>query len=197
MSTTEQPNKIGPIFQIIADDLSLALQTLTLNEGDLVLDVGTSEGYSAISLASFGLTVTTGEPESDRSQYANRPWTENAKKMGVWEKISFTSFSAESMPFSECQFSAAVFFGVLHHIDESDRSASLQEAQRVISENGYVIIFEPTYETLSKVWQKDPEHPQAVNPELYRQPGFHLKKRLIGKLMDIYIYQKRSANNNL
>lgn len=167
-----------------------ALADIQLPAKAQVLDIGTGKGYFAISLAQLGFTVTTGEPCEDDGLYARQPWRELADQAGVSESITFQGFNASHMPFTEERFAAVFAFGVLHHIAEHERQASLSEALRVTQKGGAIIIFEPTKAMLEDLWQRDPHHPLAADPDLYRPEGLDPAQRFPGKMMDMMIYRK-------
>jgi len=184
---------LGPMFDAITADGALALKELDLSHDAAVLDVGTGKGYFAICLALNGFNVLTGEPETDRSRYAGQEWAENAEKVGVRDRLRFEAFDASQMPFDAQAFDAVFFFGVLHHVDEGERTKVLGEALRVSKIGGAVVFFEPKQETLEKVWMNDPDHPHAAVPSDYVGAAQVDERRLTGSLMDIYIYKKPAS----
>jgi SAM-dependent methyltransferase len=192
MDSKEISTILGPRFDAIAGDGALALEALDLPADAAILDVGTGNGNFAIFLATQGYQVLTGEPSTDTSQYAGKDWALNAEKVGVRDKVRFKAFDASKMPFASRTFDAVFFFGVLHHVDEDDRSNVLREALRVSKENGAVVFFEPRKELLEKLWVDDPGHPLAANPSSYVADQSVRERRIQGSLMDIFIYQKAS-----
>ncbi len=190
MTSIEATEILGPMYRNISHDGKLALDELGLAPGAALLDVGTGAGKSAIFLASNGFDVTTGEPETDTTHYANLDWANNAEKMGVRERISFVPFNASQMPFGGASFDAVFFFGVLHHVDEDLRQAVLAESLRVAKNEGAVVFFEPRKETLKKVWTNDPGHPEAVNPADYLLEPKRSVQHIEGRMMDIFIVRK-------
>jgi len=180
----------GPKHDVVSRDGALALRQLNLPVDATLLDVGTGMGTFAIFLASQGYQVVTGEPATDRSQYAGRDWASHAREAGVLDRIRFEAFDAGSMPFAGESFDGVFFFGVLHHIDEVLRRDVLREALRVVKGEGAVVFFEPRREMLERVWVDDPGHPLAADPSLYL-PGEGInEQRLQGAWMDIYVYRK-------
>ena len=186
---------LGSRFEAVAGDGERGLQELELGEGSAVLDVGTGNGNFAIFLASRGYRVVTGEPGTDRSQYAGRDWAVNAGRAGVLDRIRFQAFDASRMPFEPESFDAVFFFGVLHHIDEGVRREVFQEALRVVKGNGAVVFFEPRREMLEKLWVDDPAHPPAANPSDYRpERGIGEQRKIEGSWMDIFLYRKAAED---
>lgn len=190
MNTTEASEILGPMFPSISHDGGLVLKELDLPANAAVLDVGTGSGNFAIFLAMQGFDVLTGEPDTDASHYAGKDWAENAKKVGVLEKIRFKAFDASKTPFTPETFDAVFFFGVLHHIDEKLRQNVLRESLRIIKPQGAVVFFEPRKELLEKIWVNDPGHPLAANPSDYLAGLAISEGKLQGEMMDIFIYKK-------
>jgi SAM-dependent methyltransferase len=155
-----------------------------------LLDVGTGNGNFAVFLASLGYQVTTGEPSTDQSHYANRDWALNARKAGVLSKIHFEAFDASKLPFKSEGFDAVFLYGVLHHVSEDLRAGVFREALRVSKENGAIVFFEPRMEMLQRLWVDDPGHPHAANPSNYLPHRNLREHRIEGSLMDIFIYRK-------
>ncbi|WP_297443859.1 class I SAM-dependent methyltransferase [Acidocella sp.] len=180
---------LGPQFGLIAADIDTALAELRLPPGAEVLDVGTGEGKSAITLALHGFRVLTGEPATDTTHYANKDWQSGAAAMGAAPLITFQPFNAAHMPFASGRFAAVVFFGVLHHIAQSERAAVFAEALRVTAPGGAVVFFEPHAETLAKIRVTDPTHPEAANPAEYQGSLRVSETRLAGQRMNMFIYR--------
>lgn len=190
METSAIANVLGSRFNVVAEDGARALKELELQPNASVLDVGTGKGNFAIYLASQGHRVLTGEPSTDKSQYAGNDWASNAKKVGVLESIRFENFDASQMPFESAAFDAVFFFGVLHHIDENVRTEVFREALRVSKSHGAVVFFEPREEMLQIVRADDPGHPLAVNPSDYLPNDSVREHRIEGSFMDIFVYKK-------
>lgn len=189
MDIVEATAQLGPQFEFIAADGQLALRQLGLPEGDTVLDVGTGIGNFAIFLALQGFDVTTGEPETDTTQYARQDWAPRAAACGVSNRIRFQPFNASRMSFADGTFGAVFFFGVLHHVREDERAAVFSEALRVVRPGGSVVFFEPSETLLREIWERDPGHPLAADPSAY--VGDHAVKetRLSGTRMHLSLFQ--------
>jgi len=180
---------LGPHFNNIANDGLFVLKALGLPKGAKVLDVGTGAGNFAIFLASQGFDVLTGEPATDTTHYAGKDWAASAEKAGVRDRIRFEAFNASKAPFETGTFDAVFFFGVLHHVDEGERAATLSEALRVAKKPGAVVFFEPRQATLEKLWVSDPGHPLAAHPGDYLSGQPVKGQRIEGQMMDIFIYR--------
>ena len=176
----------GEMKDGIFGDGSLAIEALGLSSGANVLDVGTGEGRFASFLALQGMNVLTGEPANDTTHYAGKDWSSTATKLGVRDKIRFEAFDASNMPFDDAAFDGVFFFGVLHHVDEGVRQAVVKEALRVAKSG--VVYLEPSPALLEKVWEKDPDHPLAANPNVYLSSEGQPTVPISGQMMDIYIY---------
>lgn len=190
MTDDEIAEILGPSFNRVAMDGSLALRELGLAPGAKVLDVGTGRGRSAIFLASRGFDVVTGEPSTDTTHYAGHDWEDGARKVGLRDKIRFQAFDASDMPFSDGAFDAVVYFGVLHHVDAESRGAVFAESVRVLKSGGAVVFFEPRREHLEKMWVNDPGHPEAADPSLYASGHAVTETRIAGSAMDIVIFRR-------
>ncbi len=190
MDTTAASQVLGPMYEHIAADGALALKELSFAPDAAILDVGTGKGNFAIFLASQGFNVLTGEPSTDTSHYAGQDWAKKAEALGVLDRIRFQSFDAGEMPFEANSFDAVFFFGVLHHVDESQREGVLSESLRVSKPEGAVVFFEPRRETLEKLWVDDPGHPLAANPSEYLAGQNVREQRLAGSMMDLFVFRK-------
>lgn len=187
MNSKETLSTPSSMFEAMAEDGRLAIGRLGLKARAAVLDVGTGKGNFAIFLAQQGFRVTTGEPESDRSQYAKQNWAENAASFGVRDNIKFEAFDAARMPFADGTFDAVFFAGVLHHIDESDREAVLAESLRVAGPAHPIVFLEPNLALLEALDAEASGHPPAANPAEYLGGANIQIEHLKGDIMDIFI----------
>ena len=185
-AAAEAKQQFDKAYQMISAEIDRALALTAISAGADVLDVGTGKGFCATHLAVKGFCVTTGEPASDDTHYAGKDWRATAQAMGVETQIDFQPFSAADMPFESGRFGAVFFTGVLHHIDEADRVATVREALRVVRDGAAVFFLEPTRAMLENVWQTDPDHPLAADPGDYIS-GLNAKvERHPGAALDVY-----------
>jgi len=115
--------------------LDRLLQLAQLQNGDLVLDVGTGTGWVAIRCALemeegpiIGVDVT---PEMVAQAALN------AENVGVKERIQFAMASAMSLPYPNDEFEVVLSSIALHHTTVSQ---SLDEMMRVLKPGGRIAI---------------------------------------------------------
>ncbi|MFW9896578.1 MAG: class I SAM-dependent methyltransferase [Candidatus Thorarchaeota archaeon] len=190
MEIEELRDVLGNEFAFAYTDINPVLQDLELKKTAKILDIGTGMGWMAITLALNNYEVTTGEPESDDSEYAKQNWLESVKKVKLDHMITYIPFNAEHMPFEDASFDAIFILGSLHHID--DKKAALKESARILRGNGIICIFEPNNKLLKIIHEnKYPSHPDAVNPKNYAQ-GLQLSSELIERpFYNAYILRKQ------
>ncbi|MEM9439071.1 MAG: methyltransferase domain-containing protein [Pseudomonadota bacterium] len=187
-STEQDPTQIfGDFYAVLKADGDRVLAMLELRAGSRVLDVGTGAGTFATFLAKAGFDVTTGEPSSDQTHYARQEWAENTKRVGIRDCLNFVDFSAGDMPFKDGDFAAVFFYGVLHHVDEAERTGAMAEAVRVCQTDGAVVFFEPKRSSLEAIRARDPAHPDLANPPDYLNREGVRWTELSGDAMDIFV----------
>ncbi|HCK76193.1 MAG TPA: hypothetical protein DHW07_03515 [Gammaproteobacteria bacterium] len=91
-----------------------------------LLDIGCGEGMLSDTLSQHGYAVTGIDPLVGNGSPA---WRVRA--------------SAGAIPLASNSFDIAVFHWSLHHVPEDLMGAALEEAQRVLNENGRLFVIEP------------------------------------------------------
>jgi len=189
MEIEEVKQKLGVEFSFIFDDiLEPVIKSLDIDKNAKILDVGTGNGRMAISLALFGYSVLTGEPEDDFSEYAKRDWLKSAKDVNVEHLITFNAFDAEKMPFEDNEFDGIFIMGALHHI--KNINLALKECIRIVKPKGFLCIIEPTKSGIKTIRKRMPDHPDAIDPRDYIQD---LPLKIMNKFMfDAFIFKKNT-----
>ena len=171
---------------------------LNLETSSQILDIGTGFGVMAISLASDGYQVITGEPvENDEWQehYEEHycedyvEWRESARSFGVESKINFQHFNAEYLPFPLESFDAVFLYDALQHIEHKE--IALQECFRVMKSNGIVCAIEVN--DYGSQYYKEHEayfDTEKVDPRDYTR-GDEIGVEIVsGEFSDAYIFRK-------
>ena len=112
---------------------------------ETVLDVGCGRGLLLIGAAkrlisgkAFGIDIWKNEDQSNNSPDA---LIENAKLVGVADRVEIRTGDARQIPFSDQIFDVVVSHWVLHNIDEQhDRHIALREIWRVLKSDGVLAI---------------------------------------------------------
>ncbi|QHV00418.1 class I SAM-dependent methyltransferase [Synechocystis sp. CACIAM 05] len=118
-------------------------EKMQLKPGDSVLEVGCGTGNDALLLANY--VGETGKVTAvDRSQFMLDQARERAKNSTT--KFEFVLADAEQLPFPDANFTAARVDRTLQHIAEPQKA--IAEMARVVQSNGWVVAFEPDWETL-------------------------------------------------
>jgi SAM-dependent methyltransferase len=117
----------------------LVLANLEWNGEGKALDIGCGNGALSIKLArKYGNAEVTGvDYWGERWEYSKRACERNAEAEGVTKRVSFQKASAESLPFSDEFFDAAVSNLVFHEVGEAkDKRELIREALRVVKKGG-------------------------------------------------------------
>lgn len=97
-------------------------------EGDWILDIGCANGRSTFQIARAGITVVG----FDISEVMVRDAAQLARARGLHPWTSFLVADADSLPFHDDQFDAALTYGVVHHLPDPARAcAEIHRALRV------------------------------------------------------------------
>ncbi len=109
-------------------------ETLDLT-GKKVIDIGCGDGALTRMMAKQGARVVGLEPSDTQLT--------KARSVPAINGAEYLQGSALDLPFEAGYFHIAIFFNSLHHIPKEGRFKALEEAVRVLKENGIVYICEP------------------------------------------------------
>lgn len=104
-------------------------------QGASVLDIGSGDGAMVRFMTDMGATVVGLECGLEQLAKAN--------SMPVVGSERYMQGVGQALPFENAVFDAATFFMSLHHVPENDMLLALQEAARVVKDNGFVYVAEP------------------------------------------------------
>jgi len=118
------------------ETLSRVLEKASIQDGDLVLDIGTGTGNLAVSFLERGCQVFGLDPSPKLLEIAEQ-------KVKEWQGHFHTRLCEEpflKIPFPEQTFDAVVSTFSIHHISDESKQLSTKEMKRVLKPNGRIII---------------------------------------------------------
>ena len=127
-------NKFSQLTEKSATDLAAELLPLS---GANTLDVGCGRGEFSCYLSGHGANVSGIDPNPDRISAASA----QARSKGL--RVDFCEGFAENLPFVNDEFDIVIFSNSLHHVDIEMIPKALTEAERVLSQLGFLYIMEP------------------------------------------------------
>jgi cyclopropane fatty-acyl-phospholipid synthase-like methyltransferase len=156
------------------------LETLGVQAGDHLLDIGCGAGAPAVRIAQRSGARVTG---INVSQVQLDKAVERAKSADVADRVSFGYGNAMALDFADESFDAAMAIEVFAHL--SDRRQGFAEAARVLRPGGHFLVTEftlrgtPSEELLTaylQTWHCMPPTTPAKTMELAADAGFELVK---------------------
>jgi arsenite methyltransferase len=163
----------------VVEQRRLLLETLELQPGERVLDIGSGPGFLACEMAAVvGEEGSVHGIDPSESMLAIAAHRERAPGSAP---VEFSAADALSMPFEDASFDAAVSTQVYEYVE--DMPAALAEARRVLRPGGRLLILDTDWDSI--VWHSsDRERMRrllAAWDEHLADP--HLPARLTGLLI--------------
>lgn len=163
-------NHAAPVYDWLSNAMTLGLERrlnfkvveyLTIQAGDLILDVGCATGNAALEAARFcepekggvlGIDAAPSMIKKARVKIKNLP-------------CRFDIGLAESLPYQNETFEKAISTFFFHHLSLKDKSKTLNEIERVLKPSGVLILcdLDIPYNLFGKIYGKIAEF-------FFRQP---------------------------
>ncbi|MEI8257683.1 MAG: methyltransferase domain-containing protein, partial [Deltaproteobacteria bacterium] len=153
------------------DFVALLAKRLGLGSARRVLDVGAGQGHFARLWAPHlapDFEVVCVDPEARSLKVAEEKCAAFLARTGLKGRFVFTSGRAESLPFDDCGFDAAICQTLLIHLRDPGRA--LDEMTRVVRHGGLVLASEPN--NLGELQRLAARGPEADPEEVVRALRF-------------------------
>ena len=106
--------------------------------GKTVLEIGCGKGHYTIQLARVAGSVTAIDPDAESIGIAI--------VRNVGDSVYYKIGSAVMLDFQDESFDIVVFTLSLHHVPDLEMITAINEAIRVVKNNGYIVFLEPATE---------------------------------------------------
>lgn len=131
----QTPEALNAAF-VSGNSHTVVVESLRTAGARSVLDIGCGGGRLVARLSAEGFVAAGVDPHAPAVEAA-RTKTPAAQ---------FAVCGAQSLPFDPASFDAAVFLNSLHHVPVDEMGKALDEARRVVREDGAILIVEPLAE---------------------------------------------------
>lgn len=102
-----------------------------------LFEVGCGDGSRTVQMAKYCEHIFAIDPDADRVQQAT--------ELNPQKDVTYSVGHAEQMPAEDHTFDIVIFTLSLHHVAIKNMNAALDEAVRVVKQDGYIIVFEPAF----------------------------------------------------
>jgi ubiquinone/menaquinone biosynthesis C-methylase UbiE len=125
-------------MQRIKEEFLDKLESVIPLAGKDVLEIGCGEGTRSIGIAKHCKNISAVDPDQELIKKAQ---TENQRG-----NITYAIGSAEQLPFGDKKFDIAIFTLSLHHVPVAKMTMAIDEAIRVVKDDGFVVFLEPEFD---------------------------------------------------
>lgn len=208
MSLEKYKQVIDEDFAKDADFIDKVIKELDLEKKAKILDIGTGFGAMSILLALNGFHVLTGQPQEDSEWEQNKEhhlehneeyeshhhsftefdWKENARTVGVEDKIEFQYLDAENLDFPDESFDGLFMYDTLQHI--KNRGVALNECLRVTKASGLVCVIEWNKKCIKETEEKYGFTIDYVDPRDILSRDDASIELISGNLVNMYLLRK-------
>ena len=159
------------------ETLSEMARKASVKKGDLVLDIGTGTGNSAVKFLERGCQVVGLDPSVKMLKIAERKLTE-------WEgrfQIRLCENPLLEIPFPDRTFNVVASTYTIHHITDDAKRLSIREMKRVLKQNGRIIIGDVMFKDAADKARALTEYPDLEDeyqpmldtfPNMFEDEGF-------------------------
>ena len=144
----------APDVQVVYEHMHRYLWAARMVEGKRVLDLGSGEGFGAAILADDAAAVVGVDIDERTVEHARLNWSGDSVSFEVASALDLSGFPAKS-------FDVVVAFEIVEHV--SDQSRMLAEVERVLADDGVLIISTPDRRLYSEAsGQENPFHEREL-----------------------------------
>ncbi|QDH20792.1 class I SAM-dependent methyltransferase [Saccharibacillus brassicae] len=101
-----------------------------------VLDAGCGTGYGSLLMSQYADSVVGIDISEESVEWCKQKYV-------AQKNLSFVLGSLEELPFADEEFDCIICLEVIEHVDQAIQKRFLEEAKRVLSKNGILIISTP------------------------------------------------------
>ncbi|MBM4037265.1 MAG: methyltransferase domain-containing protein [Planctomycetes bacterium] len=163
---------------------------------DLVLDIGTGTGNSAVPFLELGCSVVGVDPSEQMLKLAE-------DKLRRWPgrfSVQHVDDPFLCLPFADASFDVVVSAYAIHHLADPDKQRAVREARRVLRTGGRVVIADTMFRDAPHKARALAEYPDMEDeyqpllttfPGMFEAEGFEVGLQQIGDLVWILVARCR------
>jgi ubiquinone/menaquinone biosynthesis C-methylase UbiE len=125
-------------MQRIKEEFLDKLESVISLFGKDVLEIGCGEGTRSVGIAKRCKNLSAMDPDPELIKKAQ---AENQS-----ENITYAIGSAEQLPSGDKKFDIVIFTLSLHHVPVPKMTTAINEAIRVVQDNGFIVFLEPEFD---------------------------------------------------